>query len=62
MKAAKDCLASELRRRVKDTRAPADGAEALVELERRRSNLRGAVIPAWERALRGENFEQWALV
>ncbi|HEX6456258.1 MAG TPA: hypothetical protein VF009_07030 [Solirubrobacterales bacterium] len=35
--------------------------EARSELRRRRSNLRGAVIPEWERAERGEKVDDWDL-
>lgn len=36
--------------------------DALAELRRRRRNLRGAVIPAWERAARGNDYLRWELV
>jgi len=35
--------------------------EAKLELERRRDNLRNAVIPDWEREARGTDPREWAL-
>jgi hypothetical protein len=37
-------------------------AEAVAELERRRGNLQGAVIPEWEKAARGPDPMRWELV
>lgn len=36
-------------------------ASALAELERRRDNLRWAVVPEWEKELRGEDIREWVL-
>lgn len=51
----------ELRTQAK-SRKKAESQPALEELERRRDNLRGAVIPAWEFAERGPNVDEWELV
>lgn len=48
----------ELRTRLREG-SDADKAAALVEVERRRDNLRGAVVPTWERAIRGERLDDW---
>lgn len=50
-------LRTQAKSRKKDEKQP-----ALAELARRRDNLRGAVIPAWEFAERGDNVDEWELV
>lgn len=37
-------------------------AEAKTELRRRVGNLRGAVVPEWEKAIRGRDPREWAVV
>jgi len=51
----------ELRQRARDGRRTG-AAEARAELERRRGNLRGAVIPEWEKAERGPDVSEWDVV
>lgn len=51
----------ELRRQAREGSAETK-REARAELGRRRDNLRGAVIPAWELALRGPDPAKWDLV
>lgn len=36
--------------------------EAMGELEGRRANLKDAVVPAWEIAERGPDYERWSVV
>lgn len=43
-------------------RSVVDREEAIRELERRRGNLLGAVIPQWELEARGPNPAKWELV
>lgn len=57
-KRIKDLNGIELRMKARQDLDP----RALVELERRRDNLAGAVIPAWEREARGEDPLHWDLV
>jgi hypothetical protein len=59
-KTVKDHNGIELRHRARELRG-ASADEALAELERRRDNLHGAVIPAWERAERGHDPADWDL-
>lgn len=51
----------ELRRQAREG-SPATKREARRELARRRDNLRGAVVPDWEKAERGPNPAKWDLV
>ncbi len=60
-KKLRERTAPELRRRAREGTA-AQKREALAELRRRVGNLRNAVIPAWERALRGPDPSKWELV
>jgi hypothetical protein len=60
-KPAKECNGIELRMRARQ-RLDSTGEAALVELEHRRDNLHRAVIPAWEKAARGEDPADWDLV
>jgi hypothetical protein len=50
----------ELRERIRHLRGEGR-QDAIAELERRRGNLRGAVVPAWELEARGENVDEWEL-
>lgn len=60
-KKMKDRIAIDLRitARGKDEQR---AAEAKAELRRRIGNLRGAVIPEWEKAERGPDPSKWAVV
>lgn len=55
-----DYNAIELRIRA-NGKDKAIAAEAKAELRRRVDNLRGAVIPEWEKALRGRDPSKWAV-
>jgi hypothetical protein len=59
-KSVKEKNGIELRARARDHRC-SDGTrgKAIAELERRRGNLRGAVIPQWEKDARGEKVDDW---
>lgn len=56
-----DYNGNELRERAKSRRRETRD-DALTELERRRDNLRGAVVPAWELEARGSKVDEWELV
>lgn len=60
-KAMKDRIGIDLRiaARGKDAKV---AAEAKAELRRRINNLDGALIPEWEKALRGRDPSKWAVV
>lgn len=60
-KKMKDKIGIDLRitARGKDKEA---AAKAKAELRRRVGNLRGAVIPEWEKAERGPDPSKWAVV
>ena len=62
MKALKDQSCGELRMHARGTRSPDRKRELLGELRRRVRNLRGAIIPGWERAERGADPERWDLL
>jgi hypothetical protein len=51
----------ELRIRAKSS-DPETKRTARAELRRRIGNLRGGVIPAWEKQLRGDDPSKWAVV
>lgn len=59
-KGAKDYSGGELRERANAT-DPKTHKPARRELNRRRDNLRGAVVPAWEREARGGDPADWKL-
>lgn len=58
--APKECTGGELRRRCREEDGE-QGEAAMAELKRRVENLRGAVIPEWERAARGKDPRRWKL-
>jgi len=62
VKALRDQTCGELRMHARHTRSPDRKRELLGELRRRVRNLRGAVIPAWERAERGADPADWDLL
>lgn len=62
MKALADQTCGELRMHARSTRSPERKRELLAELRRRVANLRGAVIPVWEREARGADPDKWDLL
>lgn len=59
-KRIKERTCGELRERAR-SKTPRTRDEARAELTRRRDNLRGAVVPEWEKRARGGNPRDWKL-